>query len=131
MTLKSTLKEDCIRDGGNAYKDVAWTSYQYVTLKIDNLSEYDADNQKYQLVINKVSYPLVMQVEDAKTFKTAWQTIAINAVKRFDQESKISDYVNITFIHPVSKATYKIGMQIDPADDAMLKALMDKQNNKK
>jgi WD40 repeat protein len=131
MTLKATLKEDCIKDGGVAFKNVAWTSYQFETFKIDKISDYDADNQRYQLFIGKVSYTLMMPVEDAKTFKTSWQTITLNAVKRYDQVSKVSDYINITFVHPVSKATYEVGQQVEPADDAMLKALMDKQNNKK
>ncbi len=130
IALKATLKDDCIRDGGIAFKNVAWTLYQNVALKIDNISDYDADNQKYQLTIDKVSYTLMMPVQDAKTFKTSWQTIQVKAVRRYDQVSKVSDYINITFVHPVSKAVYELGQQVDPADDAMLKALMEKQNKK-
>jgi WD40 repeat protein len=129
IKLKATLKEDCMKDEVTKKTEIVKLSYQLADLKIDNLSAYNADAQQYQLTISKVNYSLMMPMDDAKTFKTVWQTAKVTAIKRYNSDTEMYEYINMKVVHPISKVEYEIGIQVEPADDPDLKAFLDK--NKK
>lgn len=117
IELKAGLKDECINDEQEKYKNVVKESYQLINLAISNLSAYDADQGYYMITIDKVQYELKMPVEDAKTFKTNYLTAKISGIKRFNPDSGTYEYINISIIHPVSSQKYLSGKQIDPAND--------------
>lgn len=125
LLLKSTIKSDCIHGVVTDLNNSSSNGFAFASPKIEALSNYDADAKEYQVSIGGKYYPLVMPVDDAKTFKTSWQKASVTAILRADKTSGVTELINITIVHPVSKIEYKVGTQINPSEDADLKVFLD------
>jgi len=94
-------------------------SYKYVYLPIDHLSRYDADSRTYEITVQGDVYELKMEIEDAKSFKTAWRNVKVRAI--FRHRFGDDEYLNYQLTHPVTKEVFLIGDQIDETEDKYLK----------
>ncbi len=101
-------------------------SYKYVTLKVDNLSAYNADKQTYDLTIAGAVYTLKMPLAEAKTYKGIWQQSVVKGIQRVNPTTKKLEYINLQVVHPLTNVAYMVGVQVLPSTDKYLKEFLDK-----
>lgn len=135
---KADARRECVKEGelqsiqnkvvfDEKHKPV----FTYITIRLDNLSLYDADKQLYMVTIDSNKYELSMPVKDAKTFKTSWQKAVVSGIKKTNPVSKKFELINLAVVHPLSNIKYPIGVQVLPENDKELKEFIDKNGKQK
>jgi hypothetical protein len=131
--FKVEMKKECMReDALQQVEQIAQVetnmlaTYQYVKLKITELSPYNADKQTYDLKVEGVTYTLKMAMAEAKSFKTVWQTAVVKGIQRANPTTKKAEYINLQVVHPLTNVAYPIGTQVLPTADKYLKEFMEK-----
>ena len=125
VTLKANLKNECVKEEENSKQELVKQSYQFVNLIIEKVSSYNADVQQYNITISNNTYILKIPLEEAKTFKTSWQTANVIGIQRYNPSTEINELMNLKVIHPISNIEFLIGEQIKPEDNPYLKYFLE------
>ncbi len=89
-------------------------SFEKITLPVESVGEYDPDNQKLPVTINKKTVSLNMNPEEAKIFKQNKRQLAVTADKQLMLDGITWDVFNIVIENPVTGKTYTFGKQKKP-----------------
>ena len=96
-------------------------SYHEVVLKIDNISTYNADDQKFEVEIRNNKMDLFMPPDEAIKFKENYSASVVKGVERLKNDFSGYEVINVKVFHPVyTNKYYKVGPQIDATQDSTL-----------
>lgn len=131
--LKAEKKRECAQEDAvlkieqQATKEEnQLASYRYVSLKVENVSLYNADKLSYDITVEGAIYVMKMPLAEAKTFKSVWQQSAVKGIQRANPTTKKLEYINLQVVHPLTNVAYMIGTQVLPSTDKYLKEFLDK-----
>ncbi len=82
-------------------------SHTEVSLKIQNLGTYNADNETFPITILDVTKNIAIPRKDAKSFKENWQSAEVRAVKQLMNDLETYEHINIEIFHPLTGDTFK------------------------
>lgn len=122
---KSKVKIRLHQEYAQKHKQKMLDSYEYIVLSVDSISRYNADKKEYNIKIehDENNYAIQMPIEDAKTLKAIWREAKVRAIKRLN-EDLMYEHINYEISHKTLSKTYKVGNQINPQDDALLREFL-------
>lgn len=77
-------------------------SLQQVILKIDNIGNYDADNQIFPITINGITKNIEIAIDQAENFKIKKDEIKVFADKKLEDNGETFKIFNIIIKNPIS-----------------------------
>jgi|GEM_PF-1016523 len=130
---RAEFKKECIKEDAflkmeqQAIKDASpLASYRYVTLKIQQISLYNADKQTYDVTVDGITTVLKMPLQEAKSFKGVWQTATVKGIQRVNPTTGKMENINMQVVHPLTNVAYMTGVQVLPSTDKYLREFLDK-----
>lgn len=76
-------------------------------IKLDKISDYNADNETFNITINGVTKKVNIKREEARSFKENWKSSYAKGKRKLKYDLKNYDYFDLIIIHPLTKSEYK------------------------
>ncbi|MEI6047434.1 MAG: caspase family protein [Bacteroidota bacterium] len=105
-------KNDKLRQ--DALISLIQNSYSHITLSINKIGNYDAENQKLPLTINNKTEEVIIPLNEAKSFKENIQKAEVSGDKQLLADGSTYDIFNIKVTHPITGSIYNFGSQKTP-----------------
>lgn len=126
---KLRLVNECVREAEAIRKanekiqdSLTVEKYSYVDLKIQKISEFNAEKQEFTIECNKVSYPAKMIQAEYQGLKENLAAAKVRGIKRPTEDG--DEMINLTITHPKSGKLYPAGKQVKPIEDKYLQKFL-------
>lgn len=119
-SLKSKALSDCNTAYADMRDDKIKNSYQYVSFKIEKISDYDDTRKEFNILVNGTWYKLIIPQKDAQAFKENWKDFEVKGIKRLKPDLKTYEYINLQVYDSAAGKKYPIGKQVRRQDDKFL-----------
>jgi len=84
-----------------------------VTLSIENVGVYNANDETFSITINGVTKDAKIPRAEARSFKENWQTAEARGMKQLKTDLNTYEYFNLEIVHPVTGNRFPFGEQRD------------------
>jgi hypothetical protein len=93
-------------------------SRQAVTLSLEDLGVYNANNETFPITVNRQTYTLKVPRNEARSFKEDSAQVQVQGYKQLQKDVTTWEFFNLVAIHPVSGNRYAFGPQKELAGQA-------------
>lgn len=114
---------DAIRRNNEKLQDsLTVDKYSYVDLKIQKISDFNAEKQEFTIECNKVSYPVKMILTEYQGLKENLPAAKARGIKRPTEDG--DEIINLMVTNPKSGKQYPAGKQVKPIEDKYLQKFL-------